>query len=217
MTTALILLSGLAMIFINIPIAVALGGVSIIAMLVLQGANSLLSFPIVMFDGATKFPLIAIPLFILAGAIMKTGGIFGGFMTATEGAALAVVAALLISFRYGELKWSTLRAAMVEGGVLAAGGQYALAHHVERLTVDHDNARLLAEELATIDDIEVHACHTNMVFLSLLEADCLPLERTLASRGIRVSASPGTRLVTNLGITADDIRYVTQEVKAYFR
>lgn len=115
-------------------------------------------------------------------------------------------------------RWrKTLGGGMRQVGVLAAGDQYALAHHVERLAVDHANARLLAEELATIDDIEVHACHTNMVFLSLPEADCLPLERTLASRGIRVSASPGTRLVTHLGITADDIRYVTQEVKAYFR
>jgi tripartite ATP-independent transporter DctM subunit len=48
------------------------------------------------------------------------GGIFGGFMTATEGAALAVLASLLISFRYGELKWSKLRAAMVDGGVQTA-------------------------------------------------------------------------------------------------
>ena len=30
---------------------------------------------LVMFDGATKFPLIAIPLFILAGAIMNSSGI----------------------------------------------------------------------------------------------------------------------------------------------
>jgi TRAP-type uncharacterized transport system fused permease subunit len=75
MTTALILLAGLAMIFINIPIAVALGAVSIVAMLVLQGTNSLLGFPLVLFEGATKFPLIAIPLFVLAGAIMNTGGI----------------------------------------------------------------------------------------------------------------------------------------------
>lgn len=276
MTTALILLAGLAMIFINIPIAVALGAVSIIAMLVMQGTNSLLGFPLVLFEGATKFPLIAIPLFVLAGAIMNTGGIsrrlidfasallgfvrgglamvnvgtslffaeisgsavadvaalgsilipemkrkgypapfaaaitsssaslaiiippsipmilyaamadtsvvqlfvagivpglvggllmmvlawyfavrynfpveqtfklsrvwatfkaaglafllpmiilggiFGGFMTATEGAALAVLAALLISFRYGELRWKKLRSAMVEGGVQTA-------------------------------------------------------------------------------------------------
>ncbi|BBI63910.1 hypothetical protein HSBAA_52160 [Vreelandella sulfidaeris] len=54
MTTALILLAGLAMIFINIPIAVALGAVSIVAMLVLQGTNSLLGFPLVLFEGGDQ-------------------------------------------------------------------------------------------------------------------------------------------------------------------
>ncbi len=273
MTGAILVTSALAMIFINVPLAVALGAVALLATFMAQGGGALVNFPIVMFEGATKFPLIAIPLFILAGSIMNTGGIsrrlidfasavlgfirgglsmvnigtsmffaeisgsavadvaaigsilmpsmkrkgypapftaaitsssaslaiiippsipmilyaamaetsvvelfvagivpgviggvammtlawyfavryrypveqvfqlshvwttfkaaslafllplvilggiFGGFMTATEGAALAVVASLAISFRYGELRWSTLRAAIVEGGV----------------------------------------------------------------------------------------------------
>lgn len=273
MIGALLVVVALAMIFINVPLAVALGAVALIATTLSQGSGALLNFPIVMFDGATKFPLIAIPLFILAGSIMNTGGIsrrlidfasallgfvrgglamvnigtsmffaeisgsavadvaaigsilmpamkrkgypapftaaitsssaslaiiippsipmilyaamaetsvvelfvagivpgvlggvlmmvlawyfavrynypveemfqlrrvwttfkaaalafllpliilggiFGGFMTATEGAALAVLAALVISFRYGELRWPALRAAIIEGGV----------------------------------------------------------------------------------------------------
>ncbi len=273
MTGALLVVAVLFMIFINVPLAVALGAVALLATVLAQGTGALLSFPIVMFDGATKFPLIAIPLFILAGSIMNSGGIsrrlidfasallgfvrgglamvnigtslffaeisgsavadvaalgsilmpamkrkgypapfaaaitsssaslaiiippsipmilyaamaetsvvqlfvagivpgflggllmmalagyfavrhqypveevfqlrrlwvtfkaaslafllpvlilggiFGGFMTATEGAALAVVAALVISLYYGELEWSRLRAAIVEGGI----------------------------------------------------------------------------------------------------
>jgi C4-dicarboxylate transporter, DctM subunit len=45
------------------------------AMVVAQGVDSLPNMAIVMFNGATKFPLLAIPLFILAGAIMNSSGI----------------------------------------------------------------------------------------------------------------------------------------------
>jgi tripartite ATP-independent transporter DctM subunit len=49
------------------------------------------------------------------------GAIFGGVVTATEGAALAVVAALFIGLVvYRELNLAHLRAAMIEGGVQTA-------------------------------------------------------------------------------------------------
>ncbi len=75
MTTALPVIAALFMIFINVPIAVALGAIALLATLLAQGTGALVNLPLVMFDGATKFPLIAIPLFILAGSIMNTGGI----------------------------------------------------------------------------------------------------------------------------------------------
>jgi len=75
MAMLLLFLGMLALVLINVPIAVALGIAAITAMLAAQGADSLPNLAIVMFTGATKFPLIAIPLFILAGAIMNTGGI----------------------------------------------------------------------------------------------------------------------------------------------
>ncbi len=50
--------------------------------------------------------------------IVILGGIFGGIVTATEGAALAVVAALVIGvFIYRELNLRHLRDAIIEGGV----------------------------------------------------------------------------------------------------
>lgn len=65
-----------ALVLIGVPIAVALGCVAVIAMVTgPDGAGSLPNSALVMFDGATSFPLIAIPLFILAGAIMNTSGI----------------------------------------------------------------------------------------------------------------------------------------------
>ncbi|MDP4590959.1 MAG: TRAP transporter large permease [Burkholderiaceae bacterium] len=73
----MILLFGfvLLLVLINVPIAVSLGVVATVAMLMTQGVDSLPNLPIVTFNGATKFPLLAIPLFILAGAIMNSSGI----------------------------------------------------------------------------------------------------------------------------------------------
>jgi len=53
--------------------------------------------------------------------IIILGGIFGGVVTATEGAALAVVAALLVGLViYRELDLAHLRQAVIEGGVQTA-------------------------------------------------------------------------------------------------
>lgn len=73
----MILLFGfvLLLVLINVPIAVSLGVVATVAMIMTQGVDSLPNLPIVTFNGATKFPLLAIPLFILAGAIMNSSGI----------------------------------------------------------------------------------------------------------------------------------------------
>ncbi len=63
------------LVLINVPIAVAIGVIATVAMVAKGGMDNLLSAATTMFDGATKFSLIAIPLFVLAGAIMNTSGI----------------------------------------------------------------------------------------------------------------------------------------------
>ena len=60
---------------INVPIAIGLAVTTIIAMVMKTGTSFLIDTAIVMFDGSMKFPLIAIPLFILAGSIMNSSGI----------------------------------------------------------------------------------------------------------------------------------------------
>jgi C4-dicarboxylate transporter, DctM subunit len=66
----------LVLVVLGVPIAIALGFVAVVAMLSgPEGVGSLPNTALVMFDGATSFPLIAIPLFILAGAIMNSTGI----------------------------------------------------------------------------------------------------------------------------------------------
>jgi tripartite ATP-independent transporter DctM subunit len=60
------------------------------------------------------FWALTLPIIIL-------GGIFGGVVTATEGAALAVVAALFVGgVIYRELDWKRLREAIVDGSVQTA-------------------------------------------------------------------------------------------------
>ena len=65
----------MALVLLNIPIAIALGVVALVAILLHGGPEALANVPLVMYTGATGFPLIAIPLFILAGAIMNASGI----------------------------------------------------------------------------------------------------------------------------------------------
>ena len=65
----------LALVVVNVPIAVALAVVASAAMVFAHGPDVLPNVALVMMDGATNFPLIAIPLFVLAGAIMNSTGI----------------------------------------------------------------------------------------------------------------------------------------------
>ncbi|MEO6018606.1 MAG: TRAP transporter large permease [Polaromonas sp.] len=65
----------LVLVLLNIPIAVSLGIIAVIAMVTSHGLDTLPNVALVVFNGATNFPLLAIPLFILAGAIMNASGI----------------------------------------------------------------------------------------------------------------------------------------------
>jgi C4-dicarboxylate transporter DctM subunit len=76
MTTMLGLFGAvLALVLFNVPIAVALGVIALIAMVWTHGLAALPNLAVVTYNGATSFPLLAIPLFILAGAIMNASGI----------------------------------------------------------------------------------------------------------------------------------------------
>ncbi|MEP7275161.1 MAG: TRAP transporter large permease [Betaproteobacteria bacterium] len=71
----LLFVAVLALVLCNVPIAVSLGIVAVVAMLTTHGLAILPNVALVTYNGATNFPLLAIPLFILAGAIMNASGI----------------------------------------------------------------------------------------------------------------------------------------------
>lgn len=65
----------IGLILINVPIAVAIGIVALGGLFLTPGGATLYDVAIALYSGATSFPLIAIPLFILAGNLMNTSGI----------------------------------------------------------------------------------------------------------------------------------------------
>jgi tripartite ATP-independent transporter DctM subunit len=70
-----LLIAGFALLLaLNAPLAVALGLPALLYLLILGGPNPLM-LPQRLIAGADNFVLLAIPLFILAGALMETGGI----------------------------------------------------------------------------------------------------------------------------------------------
>lgn len=65
----------IALICLNVPIAVGLAVSALFGLVVVEGFDSVVTVALDMYDGSTKFSLIAIPMFVLAGAIMNAGGI----------------------------------------------------------------------------------------------------------------------------------------------
>ena len=63
-----------ALVALNVPIAFSMGLASILGLLV-KGSIPLVIVPQKIFTGTDSFPLLAVPFFILAGALMDTGGI----------------------------------------------------------------------------------------------------------------------------------------------
>ena len=108
---------------------------------------------------------------------------------------------------------------MRQAGILAAACLYALEHNIEGLSLDHENARLLASGLADIAGISCDplAVHTNMVFMSIDDAaQAAPLKTFLAERGIIVRGDSELRLVTHLDIDRQGINSMLQSCREFF-
>ena len=105
---------------------------------------------------------------------------------------------------------------MRQAGVLAAAGLYALEHNVARLAEDHGNASALAAGLAGIAGLKVEPPQTNMVFAKV-GPEHAELPRFLRTRGILVLPGETQRLVTHLDVAADDVPFVIDAFRDYFR
>jgi threonine aldolase len=79
--------------------------------------------------------------------------------------------------------------AMRQSGICAAACLYALDHNIDRLAEDHENARILARELAQIPGIAVEPPETNLVFFDVAETGLSGAELAARARekGVLIS------------------------------
>jgi len=97
--------------------------------------------------------------------------------------------------------------AMRQSGVLAAAALYAIDNHMERLAVDHENARNLARSLEGVAGVRVVPPDTNIVMVDLAPGDSAArVAGAAAQEGVRVAQWSPTRIrmVTHLDVSADD-------------
>lgn len=106
------------------------------------------------------------------------------------GAPLGAVLAGSADFIGEAWRWKQrMGGSMRQSGICAAACLYALDHNVDRLEEDHENARVLARELAQIPGITVEPPDTNLVFFDVTETGLTGAEMAARTRehGILVS------------------------------
>lgn len=109
-------------------------------------------------------------------------------------------------------------AARQVAGLQAAAGLYALDCHIDRLAVDHANARLLGELLSASSDIDVMPIETNIVLFKIAQrrasSEKMQLESKLRDRGVLIGQESANsyRAITHLDVDEDQIRTAAKEI-----
>ncbi len=142
----------------------------------------------------------------------------------TKGLGAPVGAAIAGSRTFIKEAWrlkQQMGGAMRQAGIIAAGGVFALQHHVKRLAEDHVNARRLAEGLATLPGVilDPSTVETNIVIFELSGTmDASSAVAALLARGVRTGAmGPRTiRAVTHLDVSAEQIDRALDAARAVF-
>ena len=106
---------------------------------------------------------------------------------------------------------------MRQAGMMAAGALYALKHHRERLQTDHFNAKVLADALSEIEEIQLDraAVQTNIVIFHTKTIPAPAIAQRLAEKGVAVLAiaSNSLRAVTNLMVDRAQIQQAAHAFK----
>jgi threonine aldolase len=89
---------------------------------------------------------------------------------------------------------------MRQVGVLAAAGQHALDHHIERLADDHENARLLADACG----VDPAGVDTNIVVVDVPDAAAVVTAAREHDVVVSAVGPRALRLVTHLDVSRED-------------
>ncbi len=143
----------------------------------------------------------------------------------TKGLGAPVGAALAGSREFIAEAWrfkQQMGGAMRQAGIIAAGGVYALTHHVARLALDHVHARRLAEGLAELPGIKLDPAEveTNLVFFDVTgSVDAPTAVKRLLAHGVRMGdMGPRTiRAVTHLDVDSAGIDRALEAARDVFR
>lgn len=113
-----------------------------------------------------------------------------------------------------------LGGAMRQAGVIAAAGVYAFKHNVERLAIDHANAKVLEDGLRTIPGVRQFngPVETNIVFFDVAETGKTSEEVacSLERQGVRMLpyiVPTWMRAVTHLDVTREDCEQAIEALR----
>lgn len=142
----------------------------------------------------------------------------------TKGLGCPVGAVLVGARAFIDQAWfwkHQLGGAMRQAGVLAAAGLHALEHHVDRLAIDHRNARLLADLIGDLPGISLAMpnTETNIVLFDIDLATrgytAADLAAALLKRGARIRPESAVRCraITHLDVSEEQVRAVAASIE----
>ena len=109
--------------------------------------------------------------------------------------------------------------ALRQAGMMAAAAIYALENHVDRLSEDHENARIFAESITTIDGVRINVAEveSNLVFFEIDPklGTAAQLSAKLLERGVKINPTGAQRLraCTHLDVNRTQVRRAADVIR----
>jgi len=169
-------------------------------------------------DGARIFNA-AVKLGVPVAAIAKPFDSVSVCLSKGLGAPVGSVLCASAAFIKQGRRWrKMLGGGMRQAGIIAAAGIYALEHQVVRLQEDHDNAALLAAELASVPEVDVDQTkvQTNMVFMTPQTGTARALAEYLQQQDILIDPGTTIRMVTHLDVSQVQILATVAAIRAFY-